>query len=147
MHGQHGVCVFEKVLTSNHIHEVTRIRTGIMELVSSLYASWFIAYLLLYRGLKLLLENMPAHKKPDHELGFVHEDWSNFNTTRWRVQVNFGNSDCHVGPQRIDRAAAVADLEEVRAAGDRNKMRLAIQQLKTATVTQEMPPVTQVIII
>ena len=118
-----------------------------MELVSSLYASWFIAYLLLYRGLKLLLENMPAHKKPDRELGFVHEDWSNFNTTRWRVQVNFGASDCHVGPQRIDRAAAVADLEEVRAAGDRNKMRLAIQQLKTATVTQEMLPATQAIII
>ena len=129
------------------MHEVTRIRTGRMELVSSLHSSRFIAYLLLYMGLKLLLENMPAHKKPDHELGFVHEDWSNFNTTRWRVQVNFGNSDCHVGPQRVCWAAAVTDLEEVRAAGDRNKMRLAIQQLKTATVTQEMPPVTQVIII
>jgi len=97
-------------------------------------------------GLKLLLENMPAHKKPDHELGYVVADY-NRSQTRWRVQVNFGNSDWRVGPQRDDRAAADADLEEVRAAGDRDKMRLAIQQLKTATVTQEMPPVTQVIII
>ena len=146
MHGQHGLCVFEKVLTCNHMHEVIRIRTGRMELVSPLHSSRFIAYLLFYKGLKLLLENMPAHKKPDNELGFVHADYS-VDTTRWRVQVNFGTSDCHVGPQRHDRAAAVADLEEVRAAGDRNKMRLAIQQLKTATVTQEMSPVTQVIII
>ena len=61
--------------------------------------------------------------------------------------MNFGNSDLRIGPQRDDRAAADADLEEVRAAGDRDKMRLAIQQLKTATVTQEMPPVTQVMII
>ena len=97
-------------------------------------------------GLKLLLENMPAHKKPDHELGYVVADY-NRSQTRWRVQVNFGNSDCHVGPQRVCWAAAVTDLEEVRAAGDRNKMRLAIQQLKTATVTQEMPPATQAIII
>ena len=128
------------------MHEVTRIRTGRMELVSSLHSFRFIAYLLLYTGLKLLLENMPAHKKPDYELGFVHTDY-NADTTRWRVQVQFGTSDCLAGPQRDDRAAAVADLEEVRAAGDRNKMRLAIQQLKTATVTQEMLPATQAIII
>ena len=146
MHGQHGVCVVEKVLTSKHMHEVTRIRTGRMELVSLLHSFRFIAYLLLYTGLKILLENMPARKKPDHELGFVHADY-NADTTRWRVQVKFGNSDCHVGPQRVCWTAAVTDLEEVRAAGDRNKMRLAIQQLKAATVTQEMPPVTQVIII
>ena len=121
-------------------------KSGRMELVTSLHSSRPIAYLLLSMGLKLLLENMPAHKKPDHELGFVHRS-DRWDTTRWRVQVNFGTSDCHVGPQRDDMAAAVADLEEVRAAGDRNKMRLAIQQLKTATVTQEMPPATQIVII
>ena len=153
MHGQHDVCVFEKVPTSNHMHEVARNRTafrkskpGRMELVTSLHSSRPIAYFLLSMGLKLLLENMPAHKKPDHELGSVVADY-NRSQTRWRVQVNFGNFDWRVGPQRDDRAAADADLEEVRAAGDRDKMRLAIQQLKTATVTQEMPPVTQVIII
>ena len=97
-------------------------------------------------GLKLLPENMPAHKKPDHELGSVVANYTR-PQARWRVQVKFGKSELGVGPDRDDRAAADADLEEVQAAGDRDKMRLAIQQLKTATVTQEMPPVTQVIII
>ena len=97
-------------------------------------------------GLKLLPENMPAHKKPDHELGSVvyntHNSWS---YERWRVQVKFDKSDLCFGPDRYDRAVADADLEVVQAAVDRDKMRLAIQQLKAATVTQEMPPVKQVI--
>ena len=95
-------------------------------------------------GLKLLLENMPAHKKPDHELGSVFANYTR-PQARWRVQVKFSKSELGVGPDRDDRAAADADLEVVQAAGDRDKMRLAIQQLKAATVTQEIPPVTQVI--
>ena len=46
MHGQHDVCVFEKVSTSNHMHEVARNRAafhkskpGIMELVNSLVST------------------------------------------------------------------------------------------------------------
>jgi len=93
-------------------------------------------------GLKLLPENMPAHKKPDHELGSVVASVHNLSQDRWRVQVKFDKSDLCFGPDRDDRAVADADLEVVQAAGDRDHMRLSIQQLKTATVTQEMPPVT-----
>ena len=87
---------------------------------------------------------MPAHKKPDHELGSVTAVGE---SSRWRVQVKFDKSEVCCGPERCSRAVADADLKEVQAAGDRDNMRLAIQQLKAATVTQEMPPVTQVIII
>ena len=90
-------------------------------------------------GLKLLPENMSAHKKPDHELGSVV---ASRESNRWRVQVQFDKSDLRFGPDRDDRAVADADMEVVQAAGDRDHMRLTIQQLKTATVTQEMPPVT-----
>ena len=107
-----------------------------------------VSYLhaLLSRGLKLLLQKMPAHRKPDHELGSVVADY-NRSVARWRVQVRFSKSELGVGPDRFERHAADTDLEVVQAAGDRDKMRLAIQQLKAATVTQEIPPVTQVIII
>ena len=107
-----------------------------------------VSYLhaLLSSGLKLLLEKMPAHRKPDHEFGSVVADYTR-SVARWRVQVKFSKSELGVGPDRFERDAADADLKVVQAAGDRDKMRLAIQQLKAATVTQEMPPVTQVMII
>ena len=107
-----------------------------------------VSYLhaLLSNGLKILLQKMPAHRKPDHELGSVVADYTR-SVPRWRVQVKFSKSDLGVGPDRFERDAADADLKVVQAAGDRDKMRLAIQQLKAATVTQEMPPVTQVMII
>ena len=107
-----------------------------------------VSYLhaLLSNGLKILLQKMPAHRKPDHELGSVVADYTR-SVPRWRVQVKFSKSAFSVGPDRLERNAADADLKVVQAAGDRDKMRLAIQQLKAATVTQEMPPVTQVMII
>ena len=95
-------------------------------------------------GLKLLPENMPAHKKPDHELGSVVAAGESH---RWRVQVKFDKFNLCIGPERCSRAVADDDLKVVQTAGDRDKMQLAIQQLKAATVTQEMTPVTQVIII
>ena len=101
-----------------------------------------VSYLhaLLSSGLKLLLEKMPAHRKPDHEFGSVVADYTR-SVARWRVQVKFSKSELGVGPDRFERDAADADLMVVQAAGDRDKMRLAIQQLKAA------PPVTQVMII
>ena len=46
MHGQHDVCVFEKVSTSNHMHEVARNRAafhkskpGSLELVNPLVST------------------------------------------------------------------------------------------------------------
>ena len=46
MHGQHDVCVFEKVSTSHHMHEVARnraafhkIKPGSLELVNRLVST------------------------------------------------------------------------------------------------------------
>ena len=64
---------------------------------------------------------MPAKQKPLSELGSVREHHAG-----WRAQIKLNQSTV-TGPSRSSREVALADLQQVLAAADRESARVLLQ--------------------